>query len=313
MRTTRAVTTLWLLFAVVSVEIVVTYSRVPAHELYHVSGGGFIGGGLSRALVFTNFPVALVAIGVLLVVGDQLSPARSLLALLALVLCAAVFWPGVVSEANLDAKAVNAVAALGVALTVALTTTPSNRLLRGFRRPENVRGNAARLVVAAVLLIVALPWIAADLGVFLGGVPVLGQAFQTGELRHQPGTPGLHTAVHHGHHHGMDGTLLVLTALVLSIFLGAVRSRRLHALAGLYLALMIAYGLGNVANDFWLEQVVKRGWTSRALPNVLQPGLTFGWLAIVLGTAALWLTLFRPRYPRRTEPTSTSSASSSSV
>ena len=44
----------WVLFAVVTVEVLVTYSRIPSGELYHVSGSG-IEGGLSRALVFVNF------------------------------------------------------------------------------------------------------------------------------------------------------------------------------------------------------------------------------------------------------------------
>ena len=59
--------------------------------------------------------------------------------------------------------------------------------------------------------------------------------------------------------------------------------------------LFFAYGLGNVANDFWTEQVVKRYWTTTLLPNVLQPRLNVGWLAIVVGATALWLVAFRPR------------------
>ncbi len=38
-----------LLFAAVAVEILVTYARIPARELYHVSGNG-LEGGASRAL-----------------------------------------------------------------------------------------------------------------------------------------------------------------------------------------------------------------------------------------------------------------------
>ena len=45
---------IWAIFAMVTVEVIVTYSRLPAEELYHVSGSG-ISGGLSRALVFVNF------------------------------------------------------------------------------------------------------------------------------------------------------------------------------------------------------------------------------------------------------------------
>ena len=43
--------------------------------------------------------------------------------------------------------------------------------------------------------------------------------------------------------------------------------------------------LGNVANDFWLEQVVKRGWTSWEIPSVLQPRATWAWAVLLAGTA----------------------------
>ena len=91
----------WALYALVTVEILVTYSRLPSNELYNVTGSG-IEGGASRALVFLNFPVALVAIAVLLVLLDRLSTgAERGLALLAIVLCAAVFWPGIVNQGKL--------------------------------------------------------------------------------------------------------------------------------------------------------------------------------------------------------------------
>src|ERR1043166_4602881 len=66
------VVAVWLLLAVVAVEILVTYSRLPAYELYHVTGSG-LAGGASRALVFSNFPTALVAIAVLAIVADRLA------------------------------------------------------------------------------------------------------------------------------------------------------------------------------------------------------------------------------------------------
>jgi hypothetical protein len=87
----------WMLFAVVTIEVIVTYSRIPARELYHVSGSG-IEGGLSRALVFVNFPVALVALAVLAPLHERPAGRFSgATAILAAILCAAVFWPGVVS------------------------------------------------------------------------------------------------------------------------------------------------------------------------------------------------------------------------
>ena len=64
----------WLLFAVVALELVVTYARFDAGELYNVSGSG-VEGGASRLLVFLNFPVALAAIAVLLLLAESLAPA----------------------------------------------------------------------------------------------------------------------------------------------------------------------------------------------------------------------------------------------
>src|SRR5262249_44460888 len=43
---------------------------------------------------------------------------------------------------------------------------------------------------------------------------------------------------------------------------------------------------------FWGEQVVERGWTSWAVPSVLQPRLTWAWAIVVagaIGLLVLWL------------------------
>jgi len=253
----------WLLFAVVALEILVTYTRVPAEELYHVTGSGLVGG-LSRVIVFLNFPVALVAIAIVAVSFARLPHRARVVSVAGAVLCTAVFWPGVVSQAHLDARWVNAIAAFGVFLALLVTATTE-------RTPTDPRGDRARLVVGAPALIASPAWLAADLGFYF---------------------PGPH--VHHGHHHGMDGVLLVLSALLLS------RQRSAHRpLIAAYLALMLVYGVGNIADDFSLEQIVRRGWTSWQVPSVLEPRPTWAWLVIVVATAGLWLWwwLSRPRSP----------------
>ncbi|MGH3104729.1 MAG: hypothetical protein ACRDN6_11610, partial [Gaiellaceae bacterium] len=71
-----------------------------------------------------------------------------------------------------------------------------------------------------------------------------------------------------------------------------------------YLALMLAYGAANAAQDFWLEQVVKRGWTERGIPSVLNPKLSLGWAVIVAAAVAidrLWFSRAR-RTARRRSP-----------
>lgn len=281
----------WILLGIVAAEIVVTYARVPAPELYHVSGSG-LGGGASRALVFLNFPVALVALGVLAVAYGRLQgPARRALAIAAALLCALLFWPGVVRQSDLDARWINVPAAVGVGLAVALTLT-----VRGGPTGP-LRGDRLRVALAAVVIVAALPWAAADLGFFLDGVPGLGRLFDTGPSpARQPGLPPFPAAVHHGHHHGMDGVLLTVSALLLSRMLPAVRGRVLGPASAAYLGLMLAYGLGNVANDLWLEQVVKRGWTGWQIPSVLEPRPSWAWATLLAGTVLVtWAWFGRAR------------------
>lgn len=284
---TRSVAGVWLLFLVWAVLILVTYSRLPARDLYHTSGAG-LEAGASRVLVFLNFPTALVAIAVLALAAERLSrPWATGVAVAGVVLSAAVFWPGVVDQADLDARPVNAIAALGVLVAIVMTFAAAagrGSDVAAGRRP----GDPVRALVAAVVVALAIPWIAADLGFSFNGVPVLGTLYQSGELRSQPGDPTLHPAVHRGHHHGMDGVLLVLSALLLSRALPLVRRTWLRAAFGAYLALMLAYGIGEIANDFWLEQVVKRGWTDWEIPDVTLPGLTVAWGILVLGAAVIF-------------------------
>jgi hypothetical protein len=296
-------TAVWTLIGVVTVEIVVTYWRLPWNQLYHVTGSGPLAG-FSRALLFLDFPAALVAVAVLLYLLDGFDrPVEFWLAALGIALCAVVVWPKLVDQGKLDARPVNAIPAAGVAIAFGLT-------LWSFRRGgswtiADVAGDRVRIVIAAVAVLLALPWEAADLGFSLDGVPGVGSIFLTAALRTQPGDPVFHPAVHHGHHHGMDGTLLVLVVLILSRLLGAVRGRWLRGLFGAYLAVMFCYGVGNIANDAWLEQVVKRGWTPWEVPDVTTPKVSAAWGLILLGAACLWLLLVLPglRQPARSSTT----------
>lgn len=282
----------WALFAAVAVELFVTYARLPARDLYHVTGSG-LEGGASRAVLFLDFPVALAAIAVLLVLLDRTSStAGRAAAVVAIVLCAAVLWPKVVDQDKLDARPVNAIAAVGVALAFALTLWTARGGL--FGRLERRRGDLPRVALGVVLVALGLPWMAADLGFSFDGVPVLGTLYQTGELRRQPGDPVFHPAVHHGHHHGMDGVLLVAAALLLSRLVPSIRARFLRGLTGAYLALLACYGAGDIANDFRLEQVVKRGWTLWEVPDVTTPKASAAWAIVVVAAVVLWVWLVLP-------------------
>src|SRR5204863_823549 len=145
--------------------------------------------------------------------------------------------------------------------------------------------------------------VAAEPAFFLDRVPLLGWLFQTGHYHPASASSSSLVAVHHGHHHGMDGLLLLLTALLLSRLTPTVRADGLRRLLGAYLALMAAYAVGNMANDFWTEQVWKRGWTGRQIPDVLEPKASVAWAVLVLGAAVLYAgAAWRSRRPLRGAP-----------
>jgi hypothetical protein len=282
---------IWTLFAVVAVEIFITQSRLPATELYHPASSG-LSEGAYGALSFAGFVGALIALGILPIIVDRLRIRTvAIVAPIAAVLAATILWPGAIHEADLDTSPVHILSALGAALILVLTIVAARRA--GSRRwLERQPGDVARIVLGVVLVFIGLPWMAADLGLSLT-LPGLHWLYQTNQLRSQPGVPGLHQAVHYGHHHGMNGVLLAVAALVLSRAIHSVRGAWLrHALAG-YLALLLAYGLGNAVQDFWLEQIVKRGLTSFQLPMVLAPAANWGWAAVLLVAVAVHSLAFR--------------------
>lgn len=272
----------WALCALLALAVLGTYARLPAEELYNTSVEG-VPGGFGRALVVVNFPLALVAVGILGLVADRgRSRTVDLLALLAVALCLVVVVPGVVDQSDLDAKWVNAIPALGVALALGLTIAVARRRgIGGWR--ERVPGDWLRLAAASVVAVISVPWLFAELGLYADDIPGLGSLVYAQEVTPEPGQPRLR-AVHLGHHHGTDGSLLVLTALLLSRMPIAAGRLRL-AFVG-YVALMLSYGAVNMVQDAWNEQVVKRGWTDELIPSALLPGIEPIW-GVVLAVAAL--------------------------
>ncbi len=95
--------------------VIATYSRFPAAELYHVHHSGIVAG-FGRELVALNFPFALVGIALVGLAWPRLHGRLRIVGVIAITLCAVVYFA--VDQANLDAKPLNAVPALGLALAV---------------------------------------------------------------------------------------------------------------------------------------------------------------------------------------------------
>ncbi len=270
----------WALWGLMTAVVLVTYSRLDPAETYHVSREG-LAGGLSRNVTLVNFPIALVAIALVLVAVSALPHSAWWAAGPSILLCATIPW--FVDQSNLDAHWGNAVPALGVAIAAGLTTAATRRAGGSFAptRPWDV----GRLVLATAVLLLSLPWITADLGFHFPGDVFMGEELG----REKDGT--LIAAVHLGHHHGLDGALLVLTALLLSRV--SIDGRVLRVVLFSYLGAMFAYGAVNCVQDAWNEQLVKRGWTDASIPSAILPSAKPIWLVIVALAVATAFVLLR--------------------
>jgi hypothetical protein len=270
----------WALFAAVGTTIFVTYWRLSPEELYNVSEEGLpLAAG--RLLVFLNYPTSLAAIPIAWLAAERIGPRRAMWAAgAATVLCAVTAWPDVVDQDDLDAKPVNALPAIGVAIAFALS------LRAGWERVGRLPLDTLRIAIGVVVWLAALVWIAAVLGFYFPGDLFLGEELRRG------GDGRLGPAVHLGDHEGLDAALLVTSALLLT--------RLRHRLAlGFLLGLTLAYGLVVEWRDVWFEQVVKRDWTSWAPPQVLTPDLNVEWAVLLLLGAIVALAVRRLEGPGR--------------
>ncbi len=282
----------------VVVAVFVTYARFPADRFYHVSGTGLTGGA-SRALVFLNFPLAFVAIALLIITLSRLLPVLtglgkigvSIAAIVSTALCLVATIS--VRQSNLDADWLNAVPAIGVAIIVALMLITATQLGVGDARPWR-RVDTGTLILGVILLLLGLPWVLANLGIYAEDIPGLGRIVISVE-QHE-------IMVHLGDHHGFDGMFLALVALALIRVVGTLSSPWMNRTLSWYLAFMLVYGLANMRQDFWGEQVVKRGWSERELTSMMIPALDRHWAIFALLVVIVWAALFfRPRV-RTTKP-----------
>jgi hypothetical protein len=295
----------WAVVAALTLAVFVTYSRFPVSEFYNVSKSG-LEGGAGRALVYLNFPVAFIAVALggfafarLWATYAANSTVRKL-ALSAVYLTSiglslvAVF---VVKQSDLDAKPANVIPALGVAIAIGLTVWAlrSGGLGAGMTWTGLDTGGA---IFAGILLIMSVPWIFADLGIYVDDIPLLERVYMSKEI-----VEG-HTmaAVHLGDHHGFNGTIFALTALVLARAVWQIGQNWLRLAMTAYLAFMFVYGVTNMLQDFWGEQIVKRGWLDASFPSVVLPKLSLPWLLMLLATVVVATSFALLTRPSRSEP-----------
>jgi hypothetical protein len=71
----------------------------------------------------------------------------------------------------------------------------------------------------------------------------------------------------------------------------ASKARRIGLTA--YLSLMFVYGLANALQDFWFEQLVKRGTTSVTIPSLIRPAASWAWAAMIFVATLICLAALR--------------------
>jgi hypothetical protein len=270
----------WALLLATAAVLLITYTRLPPAELYNVSEEG-LALGLGRTLVFLNYPVSLVAIPIAWLAADRIGTRWAFWAAVAATAsCVVTAWPGVVDQHDLDAKHVNALPAIGVAIAFVLS------LRAPWEQVGRLPLDPVRVAVGVAVWLTALVWIAAVAGFYFPGDVLLGEEIRRGG----DGRPA--PAVHLGDHEGLDAALLVTSALVLTRY-------RPRLAVGFVLGLAFVYGLAVEWRDFWFEQVVKRDWTSWTPPQVLTPRVSVAWAVLLLLGAGVALAVRRLEGPPR--------------
>src|SRR5206468_1982945 len=146
----------------------------------------------------------------------------------AIALCATIALPGVLDPNDLDGRTANVPAALGVLLALIVSLAAVRARGTGARVPLT-RGDRLALAAVPVVVVAAVPWILAGVGVYTGDVPVLEDVYVSKTVVSTPGEPQVR-AVHLGNHEGIDGILLAATAFALRRALRRMRPTALRPL-----------------------------------------------------------------------------------
>ena len=238
--------------------------------------------------------MGLIAVAIAGVVADRIPGRVTLAATFAVAAFGVVaFVTGGAEETEVEVRAVSALAILGVAIAAALTVT-SARHGGVARIHRSIPGDRVRVGIAILIGLVSIPWLAADLGIAVDQIPVFNRIFISEAVAPDPGHPKPFSAVHDGHHHGMDGVLIVWSALLLTRLLPDVGGKRLRAFLSPYVALMLVFGLANAIQDFWTEQLFKRAVVSWDMPRFTRVTADPHWIVLLVIAVTAYTLAIRP-------------------
>ena len=129
-----------------------------------------------------------------------------------------------------------------------------------FGKSKYRMNNYAKVVLALTLLI-GIPWIFANSGMFVSDVPVLGNIYLAKQ------TFEGHPAVHLGSHHGYKGFTFFLLMILVFTTVKYLHNKKIKIIAGLVCCYLLAWGFYNMFQDFFTEQIFKRDLVNFTFPN----------------------------------------------
>src|SRR3989344_3602655 len=128
-------------------------------------------------------------------------------------------------------------------------------------RKNTYRMSLRAKILLSVVVFVSIPWILAVPGIFVSDIPVL-NIFFIGSQDY-----GGKPSVHLGTHHGFEGFFTVTAMILVFTTAKYLYDKRLKIIAGLGASFLLVLGLYNLIEDFFVEQIYKRGLiTTNFLP-----------------------------------------------
>jgi len=138
-------------------------------------------------------------------------------------------------------------------------------------------------VILIVTAFISIPWFLANLGLFATDIPVLNYIFLGVEDFN--GYPSVHLGGHHGYKGAATFFLMILVFTTARYFY----DKRIRAITGLTASYLLVWGFYNMFEDFFVEQLYKRGLIERIIP---QPGPDFEMLFPLYFIVALFIYIF---------------------
>jgi hypothetical protein len=150
-------------------------------------------------------------------------------------------------------------------------------------------------IFLGLILFLALPWIFAQIGLYISDFPLLNLIFWARQSTLQEPELLYPNAVHIGTHHGFEGILIIIFMwLTTLLILPLISSLKIRKFFGFFTGIGFAYGFYNAFEDFLTEQIYKRGLVDFRLPNGTTPGLNLQtFVILIFGTLIYFLYIKR--------------------